>query len=575
MNINRIIEQLPAQNQKDSIRNYDRCVVLAGPGSGKTYRLVLKCAYLLGQEVHEPQAVMCITYMNDAVLEIQERLENYGFIDDQRIFIETVHKFCITAIILPFKDMFLSHWPYEFRLANENQRIEAIIEAYNRALGSSISEKEAKTKFSLIRAFREQKFLDQANILQNKFALVVEEYIAALRLRGLVDFDDVAIESCSLVINKPEVRRYLVSRFPWLIIDEYQDLGQIFNKLILSLIEETNINFFIVGDSNQSILGFQGAVPQYLINLANSNKGHLIKLPISWRCMPNVIDTANLLLPENADPIKAMRPGSEKSRVNINYCPNGFTSQLDNIVREIVSLQSDEIPLGEIAVLCRTRNTVQSIADVFEDQKIPYSGNADGRYQRTPLTRWIENLAKWTIHGWQTGQPKYQSIYRQYKKLQSYLTADLNRGKTELQKESLFVNALKNSGVPETLASEWLTNITRQLTLDRIAEAASLTEPYIAESFFELAEMLSEGKLKNMTVRGLALCGRSANSVFLSTLHSSKGLEFDAVIIPELEKGRLPDFRAKTMDALEEERRLLFVGITRAKQSVLLLYSGY
>lgn len=118
------IDDLESEEQRRVVREYSRCVVLARPGSGKTYTIVLKIAYLLGHVISVPQKVARITYMNDAVSEISERLEKLGIEDEPRLLVGTLHKFCFSAILQPFKNVFLQDLPSPLVIADEEVQID-------------------------------------------------------------------------------------------------------------------------------------------------------------------------------------------------------------------------------------------------------------------------------------------------------------------------------------------------------------------------------------------------------------------------------------------------------------------
>lgn len=582
-----LIEQLSDERQRFAITAYPRCVMVAGPGSGKTYRLVLKTAYLLGQEVKSPYSIACITYLNDAVREIQDRLSLMGFDDDERLFVGTVHKFCIQAIIIPFKDTFLPDWPDEIQIAGDETQRELVAIILNEngivlSADKNRRKRELSNYINKINDTRVEMLFSKTGMSNNSIIFEYSKsYVQLLRDNGLVDFLDIAIEAYRLVRTQGKVRSYITSRFPWLVIDEYQDLGRIFNALITTLIYETDLQFFIVGDANQSIMGFQGASPNYLVELqAEAEKDEtafeLITIPITRRCLPHIVDVANQLLPENVQRISTIQPRNPLKRVEVMYCPDGFEAQVTETVKIINRLHEGENAfLGNIAVLFRNSYSIPQFGEALEDAQLSYSGNKDGRYARTPLTRWLEDIARWQVFNGETNRPKFQNIHRSYRRFVSESGVFSIKEKTELEIQTEFLNSLWNYRDPTQLVSTWLTSLVQNLQLDRIVEGIGRTSPYDSDAFWELSEKTINGDLVNMTIHDLALCGRSADSLFVSTLHSSKGLEFDAVIIPELEEGRLPDYRAKSPEQIAEERRLLFVGITRARNDVFLLHSGY
>jgi DNA helicase II / ATP-dependent DNA helicase PcrA len=564
-----LINDLP-DDQQLAIRDYERCVMIAGPGSGKTHRLILKVAYLLGQEMILPQEIACITYMNDAVRGIEERLSELGFEDDDRLFVGTVHKFCITAIILPFKNVFLKELPDELRIASNEQQLRLLSELVNKP------EKDCKDVLRRINELRrDELFYEFNNHKRKKISDISRKYISSLRDNNLIDFEDIAIESARLVMQESEVRDYLSAKYPWLIIDEYQDLGKVFNILITKLIKNTDINFFIVGDKNQSIMGFQGATPSYLSELSDMPNSHPVPIIITRRCLPHIVQIANKLLPNGESELTTIHK-KQKREVRSYDCPSGKDEQISQVVTEIDRLNELEIKYGEIAILCRNQSLVKNIITRLEDEKIPYYGRSDGRYPRKPLTRWLEDIASWQRTGWQDGKPKFQRIYRDYRRFLEYHEMLSFNMPEELERRSKFFHALWELRDTREFAHVWLYQLVKRLNLDLIVESIGNVEPDNADAFWELSEAIQQDKhLGNLTVADLALCGRPENSVFVSTLHSSKGLEFDAVILPFLEQGILPDFRSTTEDKVAEERRLMYVGITRARKEVSLLYSGF
>lgn len=573
MSLYDIVQNLPDDKQRDAIQKYKRCVMIAGPGSGKTYRLVLKIAYLLGQEIKPMQQIACITYMNDAVREIENRISQFGFENDNRLFIGTVHKFCITAIILPFKSIFLRDWSDNLHIADEDIQLDILKSMY-----PSKGRRELKNLLKSIREIRIHQLFNEYHSFSKADAENSRVYLEKLRQQGYVDFDDIAIEAFRLVMTQPIVRNYLVARYPWLVIDEYQDLGRVFNALVSHLIKHTNVNFFIVGDTNQSIMGFQGANPQDLEDLAKYEDIEKVSIRITRRCLPHIIEAANKLLPEKESPIETIHTSDGNRKLNYKYCPNGIDEQIQFICKQIQYIHHKKtMEYGDIAILCRENTTVQKIASSFTKLGIPYSGDKDGRYRRVPLTRWLEDIASWIKEGWKSGSPpRFHTIYKQYISLINNKYNLQRQNETELSIQAKFFHAIWNPSNLNIPVWQWLIDLTEALSLDKLVEEVGKLDPYDAKGFWEFSELTQIGRsLENLTVADLALCGRSNKSVFLSTLHNSKGLEFDVVMIPDMEQGRLPDYRSKSEEEIAEERRLLYVGITRAKRDIWLLSSGF
>lgn len=566
------IDELESEGQRHAVREYSRSVVLARPGSGKTHTLVLKVAYLLGHKVTAPQKVACITYMNDAVSEIYERLETLGIEDDQRLFVGTLHRFCFAAIIHPFKDIFLKHLPSPLTIADEDTQKLCWAEA-----GVFYSNEIFRLK-----RIRRDAALGRRDTAEKGDVDFLKRYRKALHLRGLIDFDDVANYAFSLVRNHAIVRSHVIASYPWLVIDEYQDLGEVFNALVQELIDNTGVNFCIVGDPNQSIMGFQGAAPAYLRRLANKPGVKSVHLSITRRCFPQIISLANRLSEDQIEPHSSFSHSGREPRCI--YCPKGFQEQVEKIVQIVAEEQRQGTPFGQIAVLCRSVTPpINEISSAFVERSIPFAGSKDQRYERTPLIRLLEDAAAWAIGGWKNGKPKFERILRQYRSFFSENGID-QPFVDDLDMQQRFFHVLLQIRLGNNqLVRDWLDYLASSdgLYLSSVIAGMRQNERYLASSFEKLVTDVSEGgKLQQMTIADFALGGRSADSVFLSTLHSSKGLEFETVIIPEMEQGVLPDYRSlRATDAdreaqIAEERRLLYVGITRARANIYFLYSG-
>jgi len=572
MKLHERINELDEERQ-NAVRLSNRTVVVARPGSGKTYTLVLKVAYLLGQVLQAPETVACVTFMNDAVAEIEDRLGDYGFENDPRLFVGTVHKFCYSAILLPFHEVFLKDLP--LTIADEDLQQE-LLRLSAEICGFPLQSWEIKEMLLGIQRARSEPLLSNRPISVD-LAELSDTYVELLRERQLIDFADISIESCKLVINYPIVRDYIKARYPWLIIDEYQDLGAVFNQIVKVLINETDINFFVVGDPNQSIMGFTGAAPSYLREMLDREDVLAVRLKVTRRCMPQIASMANELAPED-EAMDSWSTDADHRGVQAIYCPEGNSEQIDAIMSIIQQEHKRGTPYGQIAVLCSNRYSIFSdLTTQLSMFGISYASGKDNRYERTPLTRWLENLAKWSVGGWEKNAPSFNRLWYQYRRF--LRENNLNKTKSDLSLLERFFHVLWNHRSPEMLVHDWLSELASpdELDLYRLVEKMNEGERYLARSFGELEKAVGpRHQLESMTIADLALCGRSAESIYLGTLHSSKGLEFDVVVIPELEQGRLPLWRIiGNEEEIAEARRLLYVGITRARRDVHLLYSGF
>lgn len=213
--------------QREALDSSGRCVVLAGPGSGKTHTLVLKTAYLLGEEVQPPQRLACITYHNDAVDEIETRLGKFGPYGSSRLFVGTVHSFCLAQIIRPFIGIYLhDSWYNNLHIAEDKVQQEL----YATAL-AKLDNPYPSLHLNEIHKYRLSAPLDYS-VHGEDIDAVCRAYESELRLNNFIDFNDIAIAACRLVERYPLVAKMLSSRFPWIVVDEYQNLGYPFHHML-------------------------------------------------------------------------------------------------------------------------------------------------------------------------------------------------------------------------------------------------------------------------------------------------------------------------------------------------------
>jgi DNA helicase-2/ATP-dependent DNA helicase PcrA len=316
--------------------------------------------------------------------------------------------------------------------------------------------------------------------------------------------------------------------------------------------------------------------PNLVRELAHRSDVRTIPLSLNYRCCQRIIDTAETVLePGNLRGHRSNR-NDERGAIHIEPYTKGLDHQIGGITDDIIpALTARKCALGDIAILCRNQEVAGRVANGLQQAGIPCSGEGDQRYERTPMTRWLENLAAWAEGGWTDSRPRFDNLYSTYR---DWLRANRFYVPPEkrLGHRTNFSQVLLRLRNPRMLVSEWLAGLHEGLALHFLLTQMNETSPRDVKAFNGLLKAAgSHGRLSNMRVADLARCGRSSDSIFLATLHASKGLEFDAVIIPDMEEGRLPDYRARTPAEINEERRLLYVGISRARYEVYLLHSGW
>ena len=553
---------------------YDgHCAVLAGPGSGKTRVLVAKVVRLLTQRANGPRGVACVTFNNEAVNEMRNRFRGFGFEASDRLFVGTVHSFCLARVLRPFVHLFREDLNGELVVAGDQQKLEAVESALDMMrLGGRTSEwQNQMDAYRRTHPFKDSVRWDA----DEQLARLVEIYEENLHSQGLVDFDDMVLVTADLLRHNEFVRKALEARFPFLVVDEYQDLGYPLHAIVKLLMHKTNIEIFVVGDPDQSIYGFAGADPGYLRSLAQDPVVHQIQLNMNYRSAQRIIDGSQkaLALDEPRDRRSARE--DIEGEIAIIDCPDGLGEQAHVIVTQLIPRLSERgVPYGDIAVLYIDRWDQLVLSQALDNAQIKYAGEKDRRYPRTPFTRWLEDVAAWcTMYPNTQLGPRFQDLIRDYAEMRNNTEATIDVG--DLSDYISFFGDLKNLAKPNIPLSEWLKQIDAQLDLDGCLRVRN-SHPDDFNAWNALRERCQDGEiLAGFRLNDFARCSGRLDTVTLSTLHSSKGLEYKVVIIPGLEEGRLPGYRANTAGALAEARRVFYVGMTRAKDKIYLLHSGW
>lgn len=559
--------------QRDAYEFDGHCAVLAGPGSGKTKVLVARVARVLGQRATGPRGVACVTYNNETVREMRKRLAQLGYEQDRRLFIGTVHSFCLSCIVAPFGHLFRDDLPVKLTVASAiKQR-----RTFELAVGQS---KVGSTPDSWDLPFQQYRrthpFRDLKSWKEDpQIALLIETYETLLHREGLLDFDDMAIIALDLIRPRPFVQKALEARFPFLVVDEYQDLGYPLHAIVRLLMRSTNIEIFAVGDPDQSIYGFAGADPKYLRELASDPAVHQVELKMNYRCAQRIIDGSQVALALDEPHNFTSARDDTVGELFFFECPEGLAQQAATIANQIIpGLNKLGIQNGQIAILYIDKLDAGVLAKALEVAGIKFAGERDLRYPRTPFTRWLEDVAAWC-----SLYPHVQDSVGIDTLLSTWMGMKTDAGAPVdpafLKEQTEFFTCLVQAAKPNMLIAEWLGILDTSLGIQSCLVKRTCS-PDDLVVWLDIVNQCEDGHpLSGFTVDDFARCGGRSDTVTLTTLHSSKGLEYQIVIMPGLEQGRLPGWAATSAGTLSEARRVFYVGMTRAKDAVYLLYSGW
>ncbi|WP_247550564.1 ATP-dependent helicase [Bradyrhizobium sp. 138] len=293
------------EGQWHAYESKGHCVLLAGPGSGKTKTLTLKLARMLSEDVFEPRGVACITYNNECAGELERRLSQLGIEPSGRVFIGTVHSFSLTQIVLPYAKSAKLGLPDNFKVATTKQRAAALERAYYKVING----RDKPSDWDLPMAVHRRSVLDRESPeweAKAQTARLIEEYEAQLRKANLIDFDDMPLLAVK-ALKHEWLQRAILAKYPILAVDEYQDLGSALHRMVLGLCFKVGIRLFAVGDADQSIYGFTGANPTMLKQLSERKDVETFQLRLNYRCGSSIVTASAYALGER-ETTKLRRP---------------------------------------------------------------------------------------------------------------------------------------------------------------------------------------------------------------------------------------------------------------------------
>jgi len=569
-----VLQQALAELEKNkeqfaAVQCKSHCVVLAGPGSGKTKTLTTAIARTLYEEVIAPRAIACITYNNECAIELETRLLKLGVETTGRNFIGTIHSFALTQIIMPYSRCVEGHIPQGFQLANKNECRVAIENAYKTVYRDS-GDPHKQWKFAQEKRNREvDRTLPNWKGHNKELAEFIEEYELELRKKGLIDFDDMPLIAFKMIKENSWIRHALEARFPILFVDEYQDLGYPLHELVQVLCFEGQIRLFAVGDADQSIYGFTGANPELLQNLAQRSDVETIQLRFNYRSGTKIVKVSSAAL--NEDRSYDSPEGTPEGEIIFNSVDGGLDEQayfiVDNVLAE---LNLKGFPNEKIAILYRAAWLGDKIVEALEHNQVPYHRTDSNSLikRSSKLACFIEDCAKWITGGWKVAEPSFNKLHKQA------LSLVYGNQYTQNEKQTLglqLIDFLQKSRIIKETANEWLLRFEREL----ITPWSSICRNNLKEWSIcsDLIDKTSPTSNSDISLDLFSGKNEGSQRVNLTTFHSSKGREFDAVILFGGNNDVIPDWRdRKTPKALKEARRLFYVAVTRPKTILYLVY---
>lgn len=561
------------EGQWEAYESTSHCVVLAGPGSGKTKVLTIKLARMLVEDVHVPRGIACITYNNECARELEARLGVLGVESRGRVFIGTVHSFALTQIILPYAETARIHLPNPFRVATQAQQRTAFQRGFERTIGGVGNPHSFRLPMDRYRRSVLDRHSQRWREGDPQNARLVEAYEQELRVRGLIDFDDMPLLALDALKRNEWLRRAILAKYPVLVVDEYQDLGRALHQIVLGLCFQTGIRLFAVGDVDQSIYGFTGAYPELLERIAERANVQTVRLRLNYRCSLRIVAAAEYAL----GTVRGYQAaeGAEEGAVFFHPGHADYGHQAHHLFSDILPKAFQRLPdltPGRVAILYPAAwigDNVESQAQHHGFDIVRTDVNA--LYPRgSRLMRWLEDCASWCCQGWRTGTPRFSTIVSSGTRIFAEVIHAEGRVATFQRHLAEVLWGLRD---PSITLNRWLQCVRNEVLHELVSACQTLDDDWaILDGIVNRTRQQSE--LAGMTLGQFSGLSDSPNRLNLSTLHSSKGREFDLVVLFGMDNGRLPRHGASRAELLEA-RRLFYVGFTRAKREVHILYSRH
>lgn len=593
------IEKLNNEQKKAATFKDGLCLVIAGAGSGKTKVLTTRIANLIENGV-KPYNILAITFTNKAAGEMRERVNN--IINAHDAFIGTFHSFGLKIIR---ENSALFNLTSAFTLIDTEDQtsiIKKIMKDIN-ITDKMISPAFIKSKISFIK----NNMLSDSEIANflisenEKIAVkIYYEYEKILKRNNTLDFDDLLKKPVELFNSNKEVLEKYQDKFKYILIDEYQDTNEVQYKLV-KLLSKKYLNLFVVGDPSQSIYAFRGANYQNILNFEKDFKGcTVIKLPQNYRSTQTILDAANEVISHNKQRKDLDLFSDLGQGVKIKYIRT-FNDSMENkrVVDEIQKLYEEGYNRKDMAIFYRTNAQSRSIEDALVKANIPYKVFGSfyfyKRKEIKDLLAYLKLIANPSDDvslervinepKRKIGDKTIENLREKARSLNISMFEAIDSGK-ELEFKNLILNlieiskdtsitglidkTLELSKMKETYEND--KSLESDIRLENLMEFRSVSETYEKETGnVNLSDFLMEVSL----VSDAAEYSADADAVTLMTVHSAKGLEFKVVFIIGLEENIMPISKALYDDEeLEEERRLMYVAITRAKEKLYLLNAG-
>ena len=585
-------------------------LILAGAGSGKTRVLTYKIAYLLEKEIVKPWQILAITFTNKAAKEMKERIEALVGQVSNDMWLGTFHSVCVRILK---REIELLGYTRDFNIFDEIDKEKVIKEVMKKL---NIDEKVypvglIKSEISKAKEAMKDEVAYQKDAMgdfrKEEIAKVYNMYQETLKKNNSIDFDDIIMLTVQLFLENPDRLLYYQNKFNYILVDEYQDTNKS-QFLLISMLSSATGNICVVGDESQSIYGFRGADISNILNFEQEfPNAKIVKLEENYRSTQNILNAANEVIKNNKSKIDKQLWTQNEEGDKIEYKTlNNEYEEVEYVVDEIDDIcRKEHENYSNFAVLFRTNAQARVLEEVFMKAGTPYKLIGGIKfYARKEIKdiisylkliqntndnialkriinepkRGIGNTAldKLDALSSEKGMSIFEFIqdsnnlvgFRSAGNIISFrdMINDLIKEKDKIKVSELIKKTLKDSGYEDMLNSEGTKET--EIRFDNLMEFIGVAIEFENENAENsLGDFLDSIAL----VSDVDNLDESTDAVTLMTMHSAKGLEFDNVFLVGMEEGLFPSKRSIEEDVqTEEERRLCYVAITRAKKHLFI-----